>query len=450
MNRITFLLLLLAVPGMASATTYQVGPTRAYSTLTALFNAASPGPGDIVEVDPAVYTGGLIVSAGGAAGNPLVIHGVRGSNGARPRLDGGTNVIEFRLADHVVLEGFEITGASNTSRCVYHHSDDLTLRDVVVHSCPGQGIASSDQDSGSLTVEYSEVYDAGSGTQSHPLYVASDEIAHPGSVFRLRYSYIHGGNGGNLIKSRFERNEIYYNWLEGGYYRELELIGPDPDGASADWNENLVREDSDVVGNVIVHTSSNGSNMMRLGGDGGGGQTNGRYRFVNNTLMFHGVGGTAFQPFAGIESIEMDNNVLWGDAGSAPRIMLEDDAAWVGGISRIIGSNNWIQTGSTYVPSGWSGSFSGSDPGLSNTAASDLHPAAASPLRDHGTSFTVTPGYDIANPLFPPAYEPAARVAPTPGAAPVRVRDATIDIGAYEFDNGESGDAPIFSNGFDS
>jgi hypothetical protein len=70
--------------------------------------------------------------------------------------------------------------------------------------------------------------------------------------------------GGNAVKTRAQRNEIYYNWIEGSQYPELSLIGPDwsevdgggyPDGGSVPPNctlqnsrDSLVREDSDVVG----------------------------------------------------------------------------------------------------------------------------------------------------------------------------------------------------------
>lgn len=204
---------------LACATTYQVGPTRASTSLNALFAAVDLGPGDIVEVDGNVtYAGDIVMPSadGGAPGNPVTLRGIR-VNGLRPRLNGGTNTIEFRLADHVVFEGFEVTGTvtpTNTFRCIYHHSDDLVIRDVVVHDCPRHGILGADQDSGSLTVEYSEIYNAGSGGSNHAIYMATDEVAHPGAVFRLQYSYVHdsdfnnSGNGGNLIKSRAERNEI--------------------------------------------------------------------------------------------------------------------------------------------------------------------------------------------------------------------------------------------------
>ncbi|MDP1051752.1 hypothetical protein, partial [Klebsiella quasipneumoniae] len=75
--------------------------------------------GDGVEVDGGVtYAGGVIVppADGGSPGNPVVIRGLRAS-GLRPVLSGGTNTIEFRRADHVVFEGFEVTGGS--SRCVF-------------------------------------------------------------------------------------------------------------------------------------------------------------------------------------------------------------------------------------------------------------------------------------------------------------------------------------------
>lgn len=439
-------LLLFAIPCAASAATYQVGPGRSHSTLTALFDAVTLRAGDVVEVDYGSYSGGVIMRNGGSAGNPVTIRGIRNAAGQRPRMSGGTNVIEFRLADHVVFQGFDISGGSN--RCVYHHSADLTLRDLVVHDCTGQGIASSDTDSGSLTIEYSEVYGSGSGTQAHPLYLASDEVAHPGSVFRLQYNYLHAGVGGNLVKSRSERNEIYYNWIEGGLYRELELIGPDPGGVPDGWNDNLAREDSDVVGNVIVHTSTAGANVVRLGGDGNGSRTNGRYRFVNNTIIFRGVNGTFLQPYDGIESIELHNNVIWSDTGSAPRFIREDDADWVGGISRITGTNNWIQTGTTYLPSGLSGTFSGPNPGFVNAGGRNYIPNGSSMLLDHGTRTTVTAGYDLPNPLFPPRFEPFMAVNPIVGAALVRPSDAAIDIGAYEVGS-PGADAPIWSNGFD-
>ena len=434
---------LLLLPPSVHAATYQVGPTRPRATLNALFAAVDLGPGDVVEVDGNVTYGGDIVmpaADGGAAGNPVTLRGIR-VNGQRPHLRGGTNTIEFRLADHVVFEGFEVSGTGDTLtgtfRCIYHHSHDLLIRDAYVHDCPRHGILGADNDSGSLTVEYSEIANAGSNGGNHAIYMATDEVAHPGSEFRLQHSYVHDSrfddtrDGGNLIKSRAERNEIYYNWLEGAYFHELELIGPDPAGGVP---EDQAREDSDVVGNVIVHTAAFGA-VMRFGGDATG-QSNGRYRFVNNTVVRLGGAGdtpTIFRLFDGIEALQAHNNVIWREGAAATRIIREVEAVWTGGVSRIAGSNNWIESGASFVPAAWTATVSGSDPGFGSTAAFDFRPAAGSPLLDQGNGAPTAPaGYEIANPLFPPARHPPQRVALAPGSVLERVPNGVIDIGAFE------------------
>src|SRR5262249_35695391 len=158
---------LLLCSATAGATTYQVGSNRAMKTLGAV--ASQLNPGDIVEVDgDATYAGGIVLDRSGGASNPITVRGIR-VNGKRPVLSGGTNTIEIQ-GDHYVLEGFEVT--AGTSRCVYHHSDDVTMRDLVVHDCKAHGLLGADQDSGSLTLEYSEFYKSGSGTGQHQIYMA--------------------------------------------------------------------------------------------------------------------------------------------------------------------------------------------------------------------------------------------------------------------------------------
>ena len=263
----------LIVPLAVNAALYQVGPERTYTTLQQV--AGFLGPGDVVEVDGNhTYPGGVTFTNPGTADQKIIIRGVA-VDGAMPVISGGTNSVAFSTswpysgpgADHYVFEGFEVTGGS--SRCIYHQADDLTVRGVVVHDCPAQGILGADQGSGSIVIEYSEIYNCGNGGSQHQIYMATDEVNRPGSVFRLQYSYIHDGNGGNNVKSRSERNEIYYNWIEGAFYHELELIGPDPGGVADGWTESLAREDSDVVGNVLRKTNDR-SFITRVGGDGTG------------------------------------------------------------------------------------------------------------------------------------------------------------------------------------
>jgi hypothetical protein len=327
-------------------------------------------------------------------------------------------------------------------------------------------VLGSDQDSGSLTIEYSELWNAGSGGGNHLVYMATDEVAYPGAVFRLQYSYLHdsdyndgavGTLGGNLIKSRAERNEIYYNWLEDAYYHELELIGPDPDGAHEDWSDALAREDSDVVGNVIVHTSTSFGSVMRFGGDGtsgGRGETFGRYRVVNNTIIRRNGSDTPtiFRLFEGIDSLLFHNNVIWREGAPSVTLVRGVEAQWVS-VPKITGSNNWIDAGFVFNPSSaatmprtLTGTVEGSTPGFSNLGGWDLSPGPGSPLLDVGNPVAPSPaGYEIANPLFPPLRHPPLRGLLAVGSAEPRIPNATIDIGAFE----RADDNRIFGNGFE-
>lgn len=132
-------------------------------------------------------------------------------------LSGGTNTVTFSTpwpytgpgADHYVFEGFELIGGS--FRYLYHQAADLLARDLHIHHCPAHGVLGAHQGSGSVTLEYSEIDHCGAGTNQHQIYMGTGEENRPGSVFRLQFCYIHDGNGGNNVKSRAERNEIYYN-----------------------------------------------------------------------------------------------------------------------------------------------------------------------------------------------------------------------------------------------
>src|SRR5262249_22005165 len=149
----------------------------------------------------------------------------------------------------------------------------------------------------------------------------------------------------------------YYNWIEGGLYKELELIGPDGQ------DPNLAREDSDVVGNVFRKTHT--QFVVRTGGDGTG-DTNGRYRFVNNTFLLIAGSGPAIHLFDGMESIELHNNVFHRVGGGSVQVF-RDEARWSSGSPVIRGIKNAVPTG-TSVPAGFSGTLVVSDPGFTDVA----------------------------------------------------------------------------------
>lgn len=427
-------LILMVHTAAASATTYQVGPGRPYTTLQQV--APMLGPGDVVEVDGGhTYPGDVVFTEAGTEAQPITVRGV-GSQ--RPVLSGGTNTVTFESpwpytagADWYVLEGFEVTGGS--SRCVFHQAANLVIRDTVVHDCPQQGILGADEGSGSLTLDRVEVYASGSGTTRHQVYMATDEVNRPGSVFRMRHCYVHDGLGGNNVKSRAERNEIYFNWVEGAVYHELELIGPDPGMPAAP-----PREDSDVVGNVLRKVNST-FYVVRFGGDATG-ETAGRYRFVNNTVL--ASESAVFRMFDAVESIEMHNNVFVRADGAGVNIIRTADVTWATGAEVIAGSNNWVETGSSYVPTQWTGTLVGADPGFADLTGGDLRPTDGSPLVDAGNDAPQPPpGFPFPSPLFPPGFEPPLHTRPTLPA--LRVIGGPVDIGAFEHGS-------LFADGFES
>jgi hypothetical protein len=389
----------LLLAGVAHADTYEVGPGKPYATLEDVDDLL--GPGDLVLVSGgATYPGGVRLEQDGSSAAPITIRGV---GSPRPVLSGATNTIEL-AGDHTVLDGFDLTGGS--FRCLYLHADGLLVRDTVVHHCPAHGILGADTDSGDATLERVEVHHAGGGDRNHSIYVATDEVAHPGSVFRMRHSWVHDATGGNLVKSRAERNVIEYNRLEGNSasFHELELIGPDPAGGAVAPG---VREDSDVVGNVLIHSRADFRYAARVGGDATG-ESEGRYRFVANTFLAGGGSPyTVFRAFDRLESIEAVGNVMHRPGGL--QVLREAEADWVGGARALSGSGNWITAGSE-VPPELAGGRVGADPGLDGS----LRPVAGSPVVDVG----------YAAPLAVD-FEPGL----VGGVRPV---DEALDAGAYE------------------
>jgi hypothetical protein len=157
------------------------------------------------------------------------------------------------------------------------------------------------------------------------------------------------------------------------------------------------REDSDVVGNVLLKTES--TFVVRFGGDGTG-ETFGRYRFVNNTVLVQDGGSAVFRLFDGIESLSAHNNVFAVVGGGALNMVRMVEANWSSGNAVISGSNNWVADGASNVPASWNGTITGTDPGFADAAAFDFRPIASSVLVDAGSATTADPsGYDFPNAL---------------------------------------------------
>jgi MYXO-CTERM domain-containing protein len=430
-------LVLWAAP--AAAGTLSVGPGQMYAGIADAMRNAHPG--DLIEVQGGNTYPGMIwlrEDLGGTKDKPVTIRGIKIA-GKRPVLSGvGSgqyeNIILLLNSNHVVMESFEVIGdGSDSNYCVVHKADDVILRDFVIHNCLHQGgLVGTDSGSGSLTLEYSELYHNGKGASSHQIYMATDEAMYPGSVFRIQFCYVHDGLGGNNVRSRAERNEIYYNWIEGAFYHELDLVGP-IDGDSLPF-----REDSDIVGNVLIKKNSEWR-IARLGGDGDG-NTAGRYRFSNNTMVMTDSSSTVISLQNTVQTLEMYNNVIYGPKAG---FKVYDVNELIGPATVHLGSNNWVLAGTTSLPKEWIGSVSGSNADFVDPANYDLRPRMSSPLIDKGTTVTVSTGsLGVPRALLMPAYHPPQHLLLAIGMGDGRNNQGAPDIGAFEVNAGAPGAPP--------
>jgi hypothetical protein len=410
----------------AGGASYQVGPGRLYKTLQNV--AGLLGPGDQVSVDGGVtYTGGVTFRGSGTAGAPISITGVRVNN-RRPMLAGvtGQGMAVLRiLGSHYIISGFDLTtgGDSRAGRCFYNVGDDITLRDSIVHDCPMTGVAGADA-SGSLTLDRVEVCRCGNSLFAHQVYVGSSLAQYPQAVFRMQYCYVHDATGGNSVKSRVTRNVIEFNSIEGAVFHELDLVGPDPRSQAVPAG---VHCDADVVGNVIVKTASSLGTVARFGSDGTG-ASNGRVRFINNTVIVRSKPAARSGLFwlkGAVDSVMVSNNVFWSTVGPVKLAIEEHGAAPV-----LSGSCNWWPAGTVGIPGDWHGT-AGADPAFRDASVDDFRPGASSPLAGAGCGLPT----DLEK--WPaPTGVPPGKAARSYGSMPGR------DIGAIRASGTMSGTAP--------
>jgi len=432
--KITFVIIMLSIANLFSAV-YKVGFDKPYKTLVEVANLLQSN--DTVKVDGnQSYPGDVVFSRPAMPYINVVIQGIK-INNKRPVISGSGSVgISFDpypmpgMPDNIIIEGFEITG--NFTIGIENKANGLTIRDCHIHNISGTGIASNDPSAGSITLEYSEVNDCGSGGNYDQISVATDEISHPSSVFRMQHNYIHDGASGSNILSKAERNEIYYNYIEGAYSYELVLVGPD----TTVFVPSLKREDSDICGNVIVKKSTIYSNeanwwICLLGGDGNG-ASNGRYRFANNTII-SGTSGI-FRLLFGIESLELHNNVLHNPLGMVT-VKRSDQAWWTTAApEKIFGFNNWIKSGALQIPDSLKATVYGNDPQFVNSGTGDYHPILSSPLINSGLEpIPEFAGLEFTNPLPIPLFVPPLAKAESFQNAKSRYIAGNLDIGAYEY-----------------
>jgi hypothetical protein len=453
------------------------GANATHASLAAAANTLQPG--DVLEISGGPHDAVLFDRAG-TRDKPIVVRGVADAQGRRPLIQGVANNTTVLLAgaDHMVLDNLEITNGPGASiaaagSCVRNVAHEVTLRRVKVHGCKNHGVLGAD-DGGSLTLDRVEVTTSGcsanrgmncQGTnEKHPVYVATHPRLHPNAVLRVQDSQFHGNASGETIKTRAQRVELRYNWIESsgkGYHRALGLYGYD--GEQASLAEPIHH---DVVGNVIV-VRDQATSVARFGGDDTG-DSYGCTRLVNNTVLVdEGVAGEALiqldfilQGFAATNNLF---SVVGSRAANAPvralstLVIEERRMQWAdGGRPKLLLSNNHVPKGSLLLQTRDGDTFSGAQtpppnsgrvlqawssadtPGLvsdTSFAALDVTLQASSPLRSAGTAQTRGGDCVLAAALPLPlrnAVRAPTRGPPEVGAARSDSASATPALGARD------------------
>src|SRR6185436_18606635 len=81
--------LLIALPGRAEATTYEVGPSKTYASIGNVpLESLTAGDTVLIYYRATPYKEKFVIGAVGTQAAPVTIRGVLGPNGERPILDG--------------------------------------------------------------------------------------------------------------------------------------------------------------------------------------------------------------------------------------------------------------------------------------------------------------------------------------------------------------------------
>jgi hypothetical protein len=394
-----------------AATTYQVGPTRSYPTVSSL---PALNPGDVVEVDPATYNEVKRWTRPGTASQPITIRGV---GTARPLFDAtGLNVsgslpnprAVFQVeADYITLQNLEFQNARNSDNGAgirVTGGNNVTVRNCRISACDMGIMCDSNSN---LVIEASEICSNGTSLYdgySHNFYLG-------GNSATVRFCYIHDALYGQNFKTRAHYTELLYNYIADSQDGEVGLVDASETAAA---NSHAV-----MIANIVISkprlSGYNSGRFVQFGQDSGG-QHNGTLYVFNNTFLA-GDGRIQFlSANAAGATVVACNNIFYGSGQIVGTLG--------GGIA---GSNNWLQSSAT-VPATFYSSVTGTAPGFINVVARDVHLTAASACRNRGLNALVYLDGAGAAHTGLPTLEYVNQLQSRP-----RPSDGQLDLGAYEY-----------------
>jgi hypothetical protein len=438
-------LLIASVP--AAAGTYRVGKAGQYADVSSIVEKVLPG--DVIELVGDI-TDSFMLSRNGTPEHPIVVRGIArvvAGRTRRPRITVTNSTMSgVTLAgDWIVLEGVEVTGAlglDDWGYAVLVTGSHVTVRDCFIHHNRASGLGAA-KFADDLLVEFCEFDSNGSGMGLHSMYFASGR---PSAKVTVQFCYVHDGTGGNLLKSRFPRNIIRYNWFESPYFFALNLVGPQvlsDDGDRKPAN-NVYPLHSDIIGNVVIQGASPGSGyaLMSVGGEGDTCPgTEGDFDLSHNLFLATqspGHRSIVLLVHGNVDHLRLYDNVFLG-RGNAPFVLYERGNVWSTPRTHdfverrqnadpiLEGRRNWISQAATNVPVPLSDTLRGSNPRFADFLDNDFHPRPDSPLAGAG----IWPLPAGSSTDLVPVFEPQRCVAPGLKPKP-RTHGPPVSIGPLE------------------
>ncbi len=252
------LVVLLAVPRIAAAQTFDIHPTDDLFTRLKNLN-----PGDQVIVHAGTYTTGGLLSVTWV-GTPTAPISVRAAPGERPVIQGNAsqNVIDLS-GTYFELKGFEIRGGSHGVRLgTVQHG---LLEDLVIHDLGDVGISCNrpGQDCSDMTIRHNEIYATGAAGTGEGMYLGGNDAT---NIFRdslVERNYIHdlGGDQGDGIEVKTGASGVIVrdNVIVRAKYPAITMYGFAGTGMPNIVERNLVWTTVDngiqIVGQVIVRNN---------------------------------------------------------------------------------------------------------------------------------------------------------------------------------------------------
>jgi len=399
MRYILLVILFIFTPFIAAAVEYDVGGGgNDYATISECLAGADLGPDDIINVYPGTYaeTWNTVAEDSGGTGHPVTLRGVDASgnpiltpsNTVTVDLSGLTTINVW--SDYMTIQGIRFYGCPTTA--LDSRAAETIFQYLKVENSVGS-ITVDAESSGTIYVQYCEF--SNTGSTSHQLYSGhADHLI-------IQFCYFHGHDNAtfNIIKFRDILVTIQYNYIEMG------LAAYAIDGATNSAGEGA-SGDGIVIGNVIV------SSVNGLGRNGvvkwGQEPRAGDLYFINNTLIrTSDIDPDVFAVDLSVGSTyEISNNIFYNFS----------DLTRVDNAQDLIGTNNWVHTGTT--DDGLASSVNGTDPGFVSMEYGGYKLSAASACVNTGDSAaSYSPTYQFDSLTFFVA----------------RADDGQIDIGAFEY-----------------